>query len=165
MSNRFGQNLRKVREKAGLTQEALASKLGMAKPAPISIWERGSQVPTPRTILRLAAALGCEPADLMAGVVTPTDALRRSIEEAPDADALVDDGSLSAAEKTAWLEAVRHVPADQRPHLLRMVVAVGKYAVQLDRGARGRVPPATPGSGPTPRRAPAAARAKTRRRR
>lgn len=77
---RFGDNLRNIRERQGLTQEDLARRLGYARPATISILESRDQIPTPKTIVKLATGLVCPPSELLLGVVTPYDALRGSIE-------------------------------------------------------------------------------------
>jgi len=73
---RFGENLTAARKAAGLTQEQFAARLKFKRTAPLSIWERGHRLPTPKTIVKLARELGCEPAVLMAGVESPYDRLR-----------------------------------------------------------------------------------------
>jgi transcriptional regulator with XRE-family HTH domain len=72
----FGANLRRARLDADLTQEQLAERMGMKRTTPISLWERALSLPEPRTIVRLAAAVGRTPADLLRDVITPLDALR-----------------------------------------------------------------------------------------
>lgn len=76
MSRTFGENLRRARVRAGLTQEALTARLGLKRQAPISLWESRSTLPKPETIVRLARAVGCKPRDLLEGVETPYDRLR-----------------------------------------------------------------------------------------
>src|SRR4030095_5518490 len=73
---KFGGNLREARRAAGLTQEQLAKRLRFKRTTPISLWERSGRLPAPHTVVKLAAALGCAPADLLKNVVTPYDALR-----------------------------------------------------------------------------------------
>ena len=57
--------LRELRSKAFLTQEELAEKAKVSRSA-IAVLEsgRGTRRPRPRTIRRLARALGCDPADI-----------------------------------------------------------------------------------------------------
>lgn len=64
---RFGANLRWARERAALSQEALANEAGVDRAA-VSVFERGRRNPNLRTILRLARALELPPAVLLRGV-------------------------------------------------------------------------------------------------
>jgi transcriptional regulator with XRE-family HTH domain len=59
----FGKRLRLLRERLGLTQEELAARAGFHAQR-ISEFERGDSNCTLETIGRLAAGLGCEPAEL-----------------------------------------------------------------------------------------------------
>ena len=61
---RFGKHLRKVRTRAGQSQEALGLEAGLHRTF-ISMLERGERNPTIATIERLAEALECRMADLM----------------------------------------------------------------------------------------------------
>lgn len=61
----MGRNVRRLREQAGLSQEQLAFEAGM-KRSYLSDLERGVRNPTVRALGRLAAALGTEPASLLA---------------------------------------------------------------------------------------------------
>jgi transcriptional regulator with XRE-family HTH domain len=74
----FGENLRTEREAVGLTQEALAARLGLKRPSPVSIMEsfRGGKVPRASQIRKIAEALGVAPAKLLDGVETELDRLR-----------------------------------------------------------------------------------------
>lgn len=60
----FGENLRRFRTGAGLSQEALAEKMGVDR-AHVSSMERGQQNVTLLTIWHAAEALGVRPADLL----------------------------------------------------------------------------------------------------
>jgi transcriptional regulator with XRE-family HTH domain len=64
---RFGTNLRRVRDDAGMSQEALAHEARLDRAA-ISIIERGTRAANLRTILTLARALRVAPASLLAGI-------------------------------------------------------------------------------------------------
>jgi transcriptional regulator with XRE-family HTH domain len=67
----FGRRLRHLRQRAGVTQDALAATSGLTK-AYISDMERGLNVPSLTTILRLALALECKVTDLT-GIFDQTD--------------------------------------------------------------------------------------------
>lgn len=64
---RFGINLRWARERASISQEALANNAHVDRAA-ISVFERGKRNPNLRTLLRLARALDVPPAVLLRGV-------------------------------------------------------------------------------------------------
>lgn len=73
----YGERFRVCRERAGLTQEQVAQALTYLRGAPVSLLERKTtKVPKPATIRKHAAALNCQPADLLAGVPTDYDRLR-----------------------------------------------------------------------------------------
>lgn len=55
----FGEHLRELRQKRGLTQVALAERCGFPQ-ARISELERGGRTPNLVTIIRLALALECK---------------------------------------------------------------------------------------------------------
>ena len=67
----FGGRLRAIRQKRGMTQQALAEVAGMSLTY-ISNMEHGLKVPSLTTILRLAVALDCKVMDLV-GVFDKTD--------------------------------------------------------------------------------------------
>jgi transcriptional regulator with XRE-family HTH domain len=56
----FGARLRELREKAGLTQEALARRVGEISTRQITRLEKGLHQPNWETVLALAAALGVD---------------------------------------------------------------------------------------------------------
>lgn len=67
----FGRRLREVRQKRGLTQQAVADLAGMSLTY-ISNMEHGFKVPSLTTIIRLAVALNCKVMDLV-GAFDKTD--------------------------------------------------------------------------------------------
>jgi transcriptional regulator with XRE-family HTH domain len=67
----FGRRLREVRQKRGLTQQAVADLAGMSLTY-ISNMEHGFKVPSLTTIIRLAVALDCKVMDLV-GALDKTD--------------------------------------------------------------------------------------------
>lgn len=56
--------LREARSRSGLTQDAVARRVGVAKGTYVA-WERGRSDITVDVLPRVAAALGCTPADLV----------------------------------------------------------------------------------------------------
>jgi transcriptional regulator with XRE-family HTH domain len=60
----FGENLRRFRVKAGLSQEAVAERMGVDR-AHVSSMERGQQNVTLLTLWHTARALGVKPVDLL----------------------------------------------------------------------------------------------------
>jgi transcriptional regulator with XRE-family HTH domain len=63
----FGSNLRRARQKAGLSQEALADKADLHRNT-IPPLEGDQAEPRLSTILALARALGVEPSELLKGL-------------------------------------------------------------------------------------------------
>jgi transcriptional regulator with XRE-family HTH domain len=72
----FGQNMREQRLQRGITQEQLAEKMGYERQNGVSKLETSESLPEPATIKRVAKAIGCTPADLLAGVWTEYDVMR-----------------------------------------------------------------------------------------
>jgi transcriptional regulator with XRE-family HTH domain len=62
-----GRNIARRRRARRLTQAALAAAVGLGRTAAVR-WELGERLPPLPTLARLAGALGCEPAELVAGV-------------------------------------------------------------------------------------------------
>jgi transcriptional regulator with XRE-family HTH domain len=60
----FGQRLRELRQKYGVTQQQLSTATGLTE-GYISNMERGLKVPSLTTILRLAVALGCKVTEIV----------------------------------------------------------------------------------------------------
>jgi transcriptional regulator with XRE-family HTH domain len=63
----FGENMRAVRRRAGMTQTALAAVDGLDRAA-ISLTEKGKRSPDMRTLLRIAHGLRVTPAELVQGI-------------------------------------------------------------------------------------------------
>jgi transcriptional regulator with XRE-family HTH domain len=66
-AQKFGTNLRAARKAAGLTQEALAFRAEIHR-TQITLYETGQRVPIVISLLKLAAACGVTPNDLLAGL-------------------------------------------------------------------------------------------------
>jgi transcriptional regulator with XRE-family HTH domain len=60
----FGENIRRFRVQAGLSQEAVAERMGVDR-AYVSSMERGQQNVTLLTLWHTAQALGVKPVDLL----------------------------------------------------------------------------------------------------
>jgi len=60
----FGQNLRRYRLEAGLSQEAVAERMGVDR-AHVSSMERGQQNVTILTVWQVAQAVNCRSAELL----------------------------------------------------------------------------------------------------
>ena len=68
----FGGNLRRYRQKAGVSQQALSVLMGVDR-AHVSSMERGKQNVTLLTLWHAAQAVGVSPAALLESLSTPTD--------------------------------------------------------------------------------------------
>lgn len=73
----FGQTLRSRREQAGLTQEALAAKIGSVS-SYVRFLEYGQKMPTINTFHLLCAALGADPHEFMSEYLLTLSRLRGS---------------------------------------------------------------------------------------
>jgi DNA-binding XRE family transcriptional regulator len=67
IAREIGRRIAAARKEAGLTQEALAERAQL-HPVSISTIETASRAPSVPVLLRLAAALGVDPADLVRGM-------------------------------------------------------------------------------------------------
>ncbi|HEY7829170.1 MAG TPA: helix-turn-helix transcriptional regulator [Solirubrobacteraceae bacterium] len=76
-ASRFGVNLRWARQRAGISQEALALKAEVDRAA-ISVFEHGRRDPNLRTILKLARALEVPAAVMLGGVESNEAPLKSS---------------------------------------------------------------------------------------
>lgn len=75
----FGENFKELRDRAGLKQEDVRVALKLKTSTPVSLMEnmRGSKVPRVATIVKAARALRAEPWELLKGVETEIDQLRK----------------------------------------------------------------------------------------
>ena len=71
IQRRFGSVLRKRREEAGLSQEALAAEAGLHRNY-IGLLERGQRIPSILVVKQIAKALGTSMTDLIAEVERPS---------------------------------------------------------------------------------------------
>ena len=74
-----GALLRRLRQKAGLTQAEVAMRVGVRDGARVRAWERDDEQPLPRNVPRLAAALGVSATDLFGVSGAPCLAITRRI--------------------------------------------------------------------------------------
>ena len=63
----FGENLRRARRRAGISQEMLGARASLHR-TEIGLLERGARVPRIDTLIKVAAALTIPPGDLLAGI-------------------------------------------------------------------------------------------------
>jgi transcriptional regulator with XRE-family HTH domain len=76
LAEQFAQNVKRTRDRLGLTQAQLAERSGMT-PAAISQLEGGQREPSFSTIVKVAAALKTSPNDLMGlGETSPDPSLK-----------------------------------------------------------------------------------------
>jgi|GEM_PF-2738581 len=66
----FGENLKLLRLKVGISQEALAAAAGLKRNNSISDWEKRETPPRPSSVEKLARALGVSKSVLLDGVPT-----------------------------------------------------------------------------------------------
>lgn len=67
VARRFGANLVRCRQRAGLSQEELGDRADLHRTA-IGLLEKGARVPRIDTLVKLSVALRVEPDDLLAGI-------------------------------------------------------------------------------------------------
>lgn len=73
VARRIGENLKRERILAGLSQEQLARRASLHRTA-IGLLEQGQRAPSATTLLQLAGALSISPADFFDGIYwTPDD--------------------------------------------------------------------------------------------
>jgi transcriptional regulator with XRE-family HTH domain len=72
----FARELRKLRLKAGLTQEEVASRAGVSREY-VSMLESGKNAPTIAVFIRLCHAVGASPSDVIAVLDRGTKSARR----------------------------------------------------------------------------------------
>jgi transcriptional regulator with XRE-family HTH domain len=83
---RFGENLARCRERANLTQEALAHNASLHR-TEIGLLERGGRIPRIDTLVKLAGALSISPSELIEGIDwTPGSVTVGSFSVAPRGD-------------------------------------------------------------------------------
>ncbi len=67
VADQFGENLRRARKQAGISQEETAVRATLHR-TEIGLLERGERLARIDTAIKLAGALGVAPADLLAGI-------------------------------------------------------------------------------------------------
>ena len=67
VAQRFGENLRRLRKGAGISQEELGLRCSLHR-TEIGLLERGARVPRIDTLIKIASGLGIHPNALMAGI-------------------------------------------------------------------------------------------------
>lgn len=67
VARQFGENLRRARKEAGLSQEELGFRASLHR-TEIGLLERGARVPRIDTVIKIASALQLPPKELVAGM-------------------------------------------------------------------------------------------------
>jgi transcriptional regulator with XRE-family HTH domain len=67
LAERFGQNLKRARRRADLSQEEVSARADLYR-TEIGLVERGARLPRLDTIIKLAGGIEIEPAELLAGL-------------------------------------------------------------------------------------------------
>lgn len=108
---RFGANVRRLRNRLGISQDELARRVApkvktQIKNSNISTLEvRDTRVPRPSTVRRFAIALECQPDELLFGVVTEYDRFRWPALSEDQREALVAGfGLMSAGQRKVLLD-------------------------------------------------------------
>jgi transcriptional regulator with XRE-family HTH domain len=86
VAEQFGDNLRRCRKRAGISQEEAAVRASLHRTA-IGQLERAERVARIDTLIKLAGALGVSPGELLAGVAWEPGGTRLGSFELPDQDA------------------------------------------------------------------------------
>lgn len=66
MDTKLGNRIKEARNKTGLTQEALAKRLGIAYPT-MNKYEKGHRIPDAELLSRMTTELNCDPGWLLTG--------------------------------------------------------------------------------------------------
>ncbi|HEY7456017.1 MAG TPA: helix-turn-helix transcriptional regulator [Solirubrobacterales bacterium] len=67
VAKQFGENLRRCRRRAGMSQEEAAVRASLHR-TEIGLLERGERVPRIDTAIKVAGAVGATPSDLFEGI-------------------------------------------------------------------------------------------------
>ena len=67
LAERFGENLRRCRRRAGLSQEAVGLRAAIHR-TEVGMLERGERTPRIDTLVKVAGALDVDPGDLLDGI-------------------------------------------------------------------------------------------------
>lgn len=119
----FPENLARLRLKRGLTQQALAERMGDLDKMTVSHFETGRREPSFKNLLRLQAALDCSWSELMGG--DPGE-VERSIKEASDSQLIHE---LNRRVQKTGVRFLIHLPAKERP--VERVKLDAKYYPEL----------------------------------
>lgn len=76
----IGENIKKQRKKAGITQMELANRIGVPFQS-ISQWECGKRNPKYNSVVKIAKAIGCNPGEILSQIKTNADHIRAMTDE------------------------------------------------------------------------------------
>ncbi len=117
MLNRFGERIREVREKLGLTQEEFADQLGIAR-ASLALYESEKRMPKVDILARLVEVTGVSP-DFFLGRI---EAMEHNSHEIKELLGLTDASLIAIADANAY--AINHVLAHPAFHALLEYISV-----------------------------------------
>jgi len=86
VAQQFGDNLARLRKRAGMSQEETSVRAGLHR-TEISQLERGLRLARVDTVAKLASALEIAPGELFEGIAWKAGAVHRGSFELPDQDA------------------------------------------------------------------------------
>lgn len=128
MSKELGENIKKAREAAGLTQEQLGAMVGITGVA-IMRYEKGLREPKLAMVDKLAGALGVTRYDLTKTIVVEVkpivDAILKSLPDSQKTKQPPDPEELSESE-LMLLSAFRSLTEDQKRFVLRQLQAAAQ---------------------------------------
>ena len=104
----FGEKLKKARHQCGLTQQQLAERVGMQRRAILQYENKRIYPRTRNTYIKLAQALGVDPAYLMSGEVPDAPSGRQTADRlVAEIRGLFAGGTLSEEDRTAVAKALQ----------------------------------------------------------
>lgn len=128
----YGEHLRALRKQLGLSQEAMAARLGYKRQGNLSLYEADKKTPSVKTVLRHAAVAGQLPSEFLADViVTEYDRIRAGMYD----DAV--QHTAVSGERTR----PRPVATAARAGMTRTDPHTGRDLEGRDRGADGEIDP------------------------
>lgn len=125
MVNLLGERIRIARKNAGITQEALAKKLGIAYQT-LNKYEKGKRIPDAELIRQMVIELGCDPAWLLTG----EDTKHASLEKLSEIQEMIKEVTVQEEKATYgmtnrqrfWLEAMTQFDQVQGAEHLRRII-------------------------------------------
>lgn len=147
----YGENLKACRERAGLSQEAMAAKMGLADQGNLPQYENDYKFPKVDLIKRHARACGATTGELLDGVVDPYDALRTGAptDETVSAHTAAQDNRATRDEAQLLLRHAREQSRMAKAHPADRLARAASDLLEVGKQLRAWRPPTVArGSGP-----------------